>query len=153
MGSWDPVPVRRRVIAIGHGLALVVICVVELVVMARAALLGGHQVVSVTLAITALVGLGALALRAPTGLRGSVPLVLAYAGSAGVAAWGLYFALILSIPNPLQGDGLAIPAGLAVIELVRGVVGVLTPLAIHRLRPLSRSVTASSRVPVARTLR
>lgn len=136
MGSWGPVPLRRRVVAIGHGLALVGICVVELVVMARADLLGGHQVVSVGLAVAALVGLTALALRAPTELRGSVPLVLTYAGSAGVAAWGLYFGVILSIPNPLRGDELSVPAGLAAIEMVRGAVGALTPLAIHRLRPL-----------------
>lgn len=147
MGSWGPAPVRRRTIAIGHGLTLVAVCLVELVVIARADLLGGHQLVSVTLAVAALVGLTTLALRAPSGLRGSVPLVLAYAGSAGVAAWGLYFAAILSIPNPLRGEDLAIPAGLIVVELVRGVVGALTPLTIHRLRPVStRSHTPAEAV-------
>lgn len=134
MGRWGSLPSRRRVLSIGHGLALVGVTVAELVLMVRADLFGEIQAVFVLLAVAACAGLTALALRAPFGRRGTAPLVLAYVGSAGVAAWGLYLAVVLTIPNPLNDD-IDVPSGLVVVALLRGIAGALVPLALHRLRP------------------
>lgn len=143
MGRWSPVPTRRRVLAIGHGLVLVGVTVAELVLMVRADLFGGNQVVFVLLAVAACAGIAAVALGVPSGRRGTVPLVLAYVGSAGVAAWGVYLAVVLTVPNPLNDD-MDVPSGLVVVALLRGVAGALVPLGLRCLRPGTTVRPASS---------
>lgn len=150
LASWAPVPTRRRVIAISHGLLLVALCATELVVVARAELLGGHQVVALLMSTVTCAGLTALALGVPGSLRGSTALVMAYVGAAAVACWGLFFAVLLIVPNPLRGDDLAGPAGLEFIELARFASGALVLLTVHCLRPRAGARSAQRR-PVSRS--
>lgn len=147
MDRWGPVSSRRRVLSIGHGLALVGVTVAELVLMVRADLFGVTQAVFLVLAVAACAGLTALALRAPAGRRGTAPLVLAYVGSAGVAAWGLYLAVVLTVPNPLNDD-IVVPSGLVVVAVLRGIVGALVPLELHVLRPGASTRRAADRPDV-----
>lgn len=143
-GGWTrrlsaaaPVTARQRRLAVTHALGMVVICVAGLVVAARAEMLVTHAVVAVLMGLVSSAGLTALALRTPGSLRGSTALVMAYAGAAVVAAWGLYLCVVLGLPNPLRGD-VPVPAGLVALELLRAVSGVVTVFVAGRLRPLTR---------------
>lgn len=137
LGEWSPVATRQRRITIAHGLGMVAICVAELVVANRADVLPSHSIASVMMSVVSVAGLTALALRAPGSLRGSTALVMTYVGAAVVAAWGLYFAAVLSIPNPLRGDEV-LPSGLIPLEFLRALAGVITVVAASRLHKVRR---------------
>ncbi|WP_404385529.1 hypothetical protein LL946_05365 [Knoellia locipacati] len=132
VSAWVPTSARQRRLTVVHGVGMVVICTAGLLVAARADLVGSHDVVAVLMALVSSAGLIALALRSPGSVRGSTALVMAYAGAAVVAAWGLYFFVVLVLPNPLRGDE-PVPAGLLALELLRGVSGVMTAFAAARL--------------------
>jgi hypothetical protein len=143
-GGWTrrlstaaPVTARQRRLALTHALGTVVICLAGLIVAARAEVLVTHAVMALLMAVVSSAGLTALTLRTPGSLRGSTALVMTYAGSAVVAAWGLYLSIVLGLPNPLRGDAPA-PAGLVALELLRGVSGVVTVFVASRLRPVAR---------------
>lgn len=137
LAGWSPVPTRQRRLTIAHALGMVAICVAEMVVAAEASLFASHSIVAVLMAVVSGAGLTALALRAPRSLRGSTALVMAYVGAAAVAAWGLYFFAIMTLPNPLRGDN-PLPTGLVALEFLRGLAGVLTVVAASRLRKANR---------------
>lgn len=134
MRTWRPTVGRERVIAIAHGVFMVAVCTAEAALVTRAGTLGGHQVLAVLMATLCLGGLVALALRRPGGRSGVVPLLATYVGSAAVAAWGLFFLVVFSVPNPLVGDR-ELPAALSVVEALRTINGALTLLCLRALRP------------------
>lgn len=135
MGTWLPAMPRRRLIAIAHGVFLVAICVAEFVVVARAGDVGGHQVMSLMMATACLAGLAAMARRRPAHRAGTVPILAAFVGAAAVASWGLFFFVMLSVPNPLADGGPSQPAALVVLEGVKAACGALTLVVIPGLRP------------------
>lgn len=137
LSEWAPITPAQRRLTIAHGLGMIAICLAELVVSVRAGLFGSHGVVAVLMAVVSSAGLTALALRAPGPLRGSTALVMAYVGAAVVAAWGLYFAVVMALPNPLRSDA-SIPSGLLALELLRGASGVIAVFVAKRLRSVSR---------------
>ncbi|WP_156969722.1 hypothetical protein [Knoellia subterranea] len=138
LSTWAPVPTRTRVLTMAHAIGLVAICVAELVVATRLELFGSHSIVAVLLSVVAGAGLIALATRTPGSLRGSSALVVTYVGAAAVAAWGLFFFIVMSLPNPLRGDD-PIPTTLAILEFLRGLSGFITVIVASRLRKV-RSV-------------
>ena len=134
LGTYAAVPRRDGWTALTQAGFMVVLCVTEVVVTARAGRLGGHPVMAVVMASASAAGVVARVFRAPRSVRGVVPLMLVYCGSAAVAAWGLYFTVVLAVPNPLRGEG-AVPAALLVIEPLRAITGLLGVVLITRLRP------------------
>ncbi|KGN34406.1 hypothetical protein N802_12605 [Knoellia sinensis KCTC 19936] len=137
LSTWAPVTPRQRGLTIAHALGMVAICLTELVVAARADLLGSHGIMAVLMAVVSSAGLIALALRTPGSLRGSTALVMAYVGAAAVAAWGLYFFVVMLIPSPLRTTD-PMPTALITLEFLRGLSGVITVVVAARLRPASR---------------
>ena len=133
-GTWPALPRRARRLAVGHAAVMVAVCATGGVVAARAGWFGSHDVAAILLSVVSGAALVALALRRPSSLTGSVALVLAYAGAAVVSAWGLYFFAVLSLPSPLRGDD-PVPSGLALLELLRGLSGLVTAWVATRLRP------------------
>lgn len=133
--TWPPVITRRRTLAVSHVVFMVVICVAEALVVGRAGAIGGHQIVAVTMSVACLIGTVALAARRPGDRVGTLPVLASFVGSAAVASWGLFFFVILVVPNPLVDGGTALPSSLIVIEAVKAINGALTLLVIHRLRP------------------
>lgn len=143
-GGWTtrlailpPVPVRARSIAVAHGIFMVAVTVVGARVMASSDLLGGHDLVAIVMALMALAGLSSLAYGRPGRVRAYVPLVMAYVGSAAVAAWGAFFFVMIAVPNPLVGDE-PVPDGLLLVSALRAINGALTLVALQRLSPLAR---------------
>ncbi len=134
LGTYAAVPRRDGWTALTQAGFMVVLCVTEVVVTARAGLLGGHPVMAVVMASASAAGVAARVFRAPRSVRGVVPLMLVYCGSAAVAVWGLFFTVVLAVPNPLRGYG-AVPAALLVIEPLRAITGLLGVVLITRLRP------------------
>lgn len=137
LSSWPAATSRQRHLAVAHGLGMVAICVAALVISVRADILGSHAIVAVLMSAVSCAGLIALAVRAPGGIQASTALVMAYAGAAVVAAWGLYFFVVMALPNPLRGDE-PLPSGLMTLELLRAVSGVITAVVAARLRPVVR---------------
>lgn len=140
MRTWRPVLPRQRRIAIAHGGFMVAVCTAEAVLIARADILGGHQVLSILMATVCLAGLVVLSLRRPGDRSGTLPLVAVFAGSAAVAAWGLFFLVVFTVSNPLTG-GRELPAALSVVEALRAVNGALTLVCLRALRPVVSSLS------------
>lgn len=138
LGAPTPAPTRERTIAIAHGAFLVAVCLTGLVVSAREDFVGGPDIVALTMATTCLAGLAMLATGRPRRVRAYVPLLMAYVGSAVVATWGLFFAVILLVPNPLVGER-DVPAALVVVMVLRAANGALMLVALHKLRPAPRA--------------
>lgn len=124
LASWPSISRPLALLTGGYGLALVALCVVELLVQRSAdGVAGGHQVVAVLMSLVCLGGLVQLVRRASG--RGSTAVLAAFAGTAVIASWGLYFAVILTVPNPLVGDQQP-PVALVVVEALKAVLGVGT---------------------------
>lgn len=134
MRTWVATVRRQRVIAIAHGGFMVAVCTAEAVLIARADILGGHQVLSIVMATVCLLGLVSLALRWPGDRAGTVPLVAVFVGSAAVAAWGLFFLVVFTVSSPLAGDR-DLPGALPVVEALRAINGALTLVCLRALRP------------------
>lgn len=147
-GGWTtrlailpPALVRSRSIAVAHGVFMVAVCVVGARVMASGDLLGGHDLVAIVMALMCLAGLTALAYGRPGRVRAYVPLVMAYVGSAAVAAWGAFFFVMVAVPNPLVGDE-PVPDGMLLVSALRAINGAMTLVALQRLSPLARRKVA-----------
>lgn len=139
LGELGPVSPGTRRLAIGHGIVMVGVCVVELVITVSAwGTVGGHPVAAVLAAGLALTGLVVLARRRPAHWSARWPMLAAVVGSAVVAAWGLYFAVVLTLPNPL-GDGVPMAGALALVGLLRAGSGASTPLVLAALRRSGRA--------------
>ncbi|MEI2730466.1 MAG: hypothetical protein V9G08_00345 [Dermatophilaceae bacterium] len=148
LSSRAPVPSRVRQIALAHGGAMVVVAILAIGIEVRADLLSAHSVMALAMALLCLGGSTMLSLRRPVGLPGAVPLAMMWIGSAAVATWATYLALLLGIENPLVAGGA--PMALVGLEVVHATVGWLTIwllrgfVARHRSAPAAHGSTPLS---------
>lgn len=75
-------------------------------------------------------------------LPGTVALVATWLGTGALAAWGLYHAVLFSVPNDLAPDG---PATRALAPAAKAAVGIAGVVMLRRLAP-----SAATRVPAVR---
>lgn len=137
VGTWAPTSARQRALTVAHALGMVAICVAELVVAAGARFLPAHSVMALVMSVVAGSALIALAFRRPAAWRGSTALLTVWFGATAVAAWGIFFFIIMVLPNPLRGDD-SFPTTLVILEFLRGLSGVITVIVASRLRKASR---------------
>lgn len=131
LASWPSTPRPLALLASGYGLVLVALCVTEMVVQrSHDGAVGGHQVVAVLMSLVCLTGLVQL-VRRESG-RGSSAILMAFAGTAVIASWGLYFAVVMLVPNPLVGDQ-QIPVSLVAVEALKAALGAGTLLLLRGL--------------------
>lgn len=74
-------------------------------------------------ALRAGLGLVALASRRPARLPEVIPTLAVWLGSGALAAWGLYHAVLLAVPNDLTGSAPTDPTrlGIALVEVALGI--------------------------------
>lgn len=91
-----------------------------------------NDALDASLALVGAAGVAMLLCRRPIRRPASIALAAAWFGGAATAAWGLYGAVILAVPNPLTGPD-AFNAARIGIHLARAVVGVALTVAAWRL--------------------
>jgi hypothetical protein len=140
LGDLPPTLVGQRAGVLALAAAMLATTTTELAVAAAAGIASSSQAVAITASLAATVAAGALVIRRPVGATARVPLLVGFTGCAVVASWGLYFAVILTVPNPLVGD-VHTPLLLIVADYGRAVIGTLLAAALLSLRPATTSST------------
>ncbi|WP_157087305.1 hypothetical protein [Piscicoccus intestinalis] len=112
--------------------ALLAVCLTESVVNASRAAALAHPIMGVVAAAAALTGSVMLGARRPAGCPIWLPVVGVFAGASAVAAWGLFFAVLFLVPNPLVGET-AVPAALPWLMAARALLGSAVLLHLVRL--------------------
>lgn len=111
--------------------ALLAVCLAESVVNASRAAALAHPIMGVVAAAVALTGSVMLSARRPAGCPIWLPVVGVFTGASAVAAWGLFFAVLFLVPNPLVGET-AVPAALPWLAAARALLG--TVVLVHLVR-------------------
>ena len=134
LGGLPPTSTGQRTTVFGLAGAMLVASVTELLVSAADEGADAHQLVAVVASLAAAAAAAGLVLRCPPAVTARLPLLVGFVGCAVVAAWGLYLAVILTVPNPLVGER-DTPVLLVAALYARAVTGTLLTAAMLRLRP------------------
>ena len=94
-----------------------------------------HPIMGLIAAATALTGSVMLAARRPARCPIWLPVVGVFAGASAVASWGLFFAVLFLVPNPLVGET-AVPAALPWLMAARALLG--SAVLVHLVRLAGR---------------